>query len=494
MACTTLLVGKKASYDGSTFTARNEDSGHGHYFPKKFTVVHPEDQPDVYRSVISHAEIKLPKKPMRYTAMPHAFSEMGIWAAAGVNEANVSMTATETITTNERVLAGDPLVRRIPAEGDTPEIPGGIGEEDIVVITLPYIRSAREGVIRLGSLLEKYGTYETNGIAFQDVDEIWWLETIGGHHWIARRVPDNAYVVAPNQFGIDEFDLEDAFGEQKEHMCSADLREFIMENHLDLSLDGKFNARYAFGSHSDQDHSYNTPRQWAVQRYFNPRSNAWDGADADYRPDDDDIPWCRVPEHKITVDEMKWALSNHYQGTEYDPYAKYGDPSRRNQYRVIGINRNDFVTVVQIRPYLPEAIRTIEWVALGSNAFNALVPFYANIDRTPEYLANTTRKVTTESFYWANRIIAALADASFSASKSLVERYQSSVLRQGLQIITAADKAFLKKKKVKNASAYCEEVNGKVTEMLEKETQGILAKVLDEATNVMKNSYSRNDY
>ena len=73
MACTTLLVGKKASYDGSTFTARNEDSGHGHYFPKKFTVVHPEDQPDVYRSVISHAEIKLPKKPMRYTAMPHAF-------------------------------------------------------------------------------------------------------------------------------------------------------------------------------------------------------------------------------------------------------------------------------------------------------------------------------------------------------------------------------------------------------------------------------------
>ncbi|MFR5029034.1 MAG: C69 family dipeptidase [Coprococcus sp.] len=32
---------------------------------------------------------------------------------------------------------------------------------------------------RLGSLLERYGTYEMNGIAFQDVDEIWWLETIG---------------------------------------------------------------------------------------------------------------------------------------------------------------------------------------------------------------------------------------------------------------------------------------------------------------------------
>ena len=54
----------------------------------------------------------------------------------------------------------------------------------------PYIHSAREGVERLGRLLETYGTYEMNGIAFQDVHEIWWLETIGGHHWMARRVPD----------------------------------------------------------------------------------------------------------------------------------------------------------------------------------------------------------------------------------------------------------------------------------------------------------------
>lgn len=86
---------------------------------------------------------------------------------------------------------------------------------------LPYINSAREGVLRLGSLLETYGTYEKNGIAFQDQDEIWWLETIGGHHWIAKKVPDDRYVVMPNQFGMDEFDLEDAFGAKREHLCSA---------------------------------------------------------------------------------------------------------------------------------------------------------------------------------------------------------------------------------------------------------------------------------
>lgn len=42
-----------------------------------------------------------------------------------------------------------------------------------------------------------------NSIAFQDVDEIWWLETVGGHHWIARRVPDDCYVIMPNQLGLD---------------------------------------------------------------------------------------------------------------------------------------------------------------------------------------------------------------------------------------------------------------------------------------------------
>ncbi len=44
--------------------------------------------------------------------------------------------------------------------------------------------------------------------------------------------------------------------------------------------------------------------------------------------------------------------------------------------------------------------RAVEWVAYASNAFNAMVPFYANVERTPEYLANTTGAVSTDNFYW----------------------------------------------------------------------------------------------
>ena len=167
MPCTTILVGKKASYDGSTMIARNDDSSAGRFTPKKFVVVQPDEQPWIYQSVISHVRVELPENPMRYTAVPNAVEGEGIWAASGVNEAGVGMTATETITSNPRVLGADPLVVYQPAENGKEEVPGGIGEEDIVCLVLPYIRSAREGVKRLGSLLEQYGTYEMNGIAFQ---------------------------------------------------------------------------------------------------------------------------------------------------------------------------------------------------------------------------------------------------------------------------------------------------------------------------------------
>ena len=481
MACTTILVGKNASYDGSTMIARNDDSGSGHFMPKKFVVVHPEDHPAVYHSVISHVEIPLPGNPLRMTAMPNAIEGKGIWAAAGVNAANVGMTATETITSNPRVLGADPLV------------PGGIGEEDLVMLVLPYIHSAREGVQRLGQLLETYGTYEMNGIAFQDVDEIWWLETIGGHHWMARRVPDDVYVVMPNQLGIDAFDLEDAFGEQKEFLCSADLRQFLAENHLDLSTDGVLNPRDAFGSHDDADHVYNTPRAWYMLRTLNPNTFVWDGPDADYTPRSDDLPWCMNPEKKLTPEDVKYVLSSHYQGTPYDPYASYGDKSQRGMYRSIGINRNDFMALIQMRPDVPAEQSAIEWVAYASNAFNTMVPFYANVETTPAYLSCTTGEVSTDSFYWVSRMIAAMTDASYAKSLIHAERYELAVLSASRALVKEYDAKLSAEPDAARRAALREEANEAIAKMLKAKSSDTLDKVLFELSSGMKNAFARSD-
>lgn len=493
MGCTTILVGKKATYDGSTMIARNDDSGAGHFTAKKFAVVSPEQQPKTYHSVLSHVTIELPENPMRYTAMPNAVEGKGIWAASGVNEAHVAMTATETITSNPRVLGADPLVVYQPAADGKEEIAGGIGEEDLVCLVLPYIRSAREGVLRLGSLLEQYGTYEMNGIAFQDKDEIWWLETIGGHHWMARRVPDEVYVVMPNQLGIDRFDLEDAYGEQENFLCSADLKEFIETYHLNLSMDGSLNPRDVFGSHDDADHVYNTPRAWFMERYLNPNTYRWDGALADFTPVSDDLPWCMVPEKKITVEDVKYVLSGHYQGTPYDPYVSYGDKSMRGAYRSIGINRNDFMALIQIRPDMEADCRPVEWIAYGSNAFNALVPFYADVEETPEYLNNTTGRVSTENFYWSSRLIAAMADASYNKSLFHVERYQERVAAKGHELINRYDARLAAEQDPAVRKALRQQANAEIAAMLQKETDDTLDKVLFELSSQMKNAYSRSD-
>lgn len=500
MPCTTILVGKAASYDGSTIIARNDDSGAGSYTPKKYAVVHPEEQPRLYKSVISHVEIKLPDDPMRYTCVPNALKGEGIWAASGVNAANVAMTATETITSNPRVLGADPLVCYEPADGDKPERAGGIGEEDIVTITLPYIKSAREGVIRLGSLLEQYGTYEMNGVAFQDVDEIWWLETIGGHHWIARKVPDDVYVVMPNQFGMDEFDLADALGAQNEFMCSADLPEFIEKYHLDVeNMEDKVCPRDIFGSHDDADHVYNTPRAWFMERTLNPNSAVWDGPDADFTPVSDDIPWCMIPEKKITMEDVKYVLSSHYQGTLYDPYGNYGDKSLRGAYRSIGVNRTDFMSAIQIRPYADEDSSAIQWLAFASNAFNVMVPFYTNVDEVPEYFANTSADVSTNNFYWTSRMIAAMADASYAKSVFHIERYDERVMSKAHEIIyryddlLGADRDVQTDAVSKLGQKLRQQANRETADMVRQAASDTLGKVLYELSNQMKNSYSRSD-
>jgi len=485
-SCTTILVGKNATYDGSTMMARTEDAPSGRFHPKKHVVVKPANQPNHYKSVLTKFEMDLPENPMQYTAMPNGLTKDGIWGEAGINTKNVAVSETETITSNALVLGADPLVEN------------GISEEDILTITLPYINTAKEGVIRLGDILTKYGTCEMNGIGFQDENEVWWLETIGGHHWIAKRVPDDAYVVGPNQQGIKSFDFTDAFGEKKNHLCSADLIEFIVNNKLDLTFkkvdDLKkvtdFDVRAALGSHSDFDRVYNTPRAWFMHKYLAPKKYKWEGPNADFTPESDDLPWSLEPDHKITVSDVKYLMSSYYQGTKFNPYGKHGDLSEAGKYRPIGVNRTNFVTLTQIRGYMPDEIKSIEWIAVGTCAFNAFLPQYSRVEDSPKYIKEVSEEVTTESFYWSNRLIAALADPHYKDAMVWIDRYQNKMAAKGHEFFNKYDALF---KEGKGPKTLLDDANNEIAEYFKKETTNLLGKVLHTASLAMKNAYSRSD-
>ena len=83
MACTTILVGKNASYDGSTMIARNDDSGSGHFTAKKLPFFSRRTTP---RSInlSFRASNPLPGSGLRITAVPNAVEGKGLWAASGV--------------------------------------------------------------------------------------------------------------------------------------------------------------------------------------------------------------------------------------------------------------------------------------------------------------------------------------------------------------------------------------------------------------------------
>ncbi|GHP12772.1 dipeptidase [Lentilactobacillus fungorum] len=466
-SCTTLLVGKNASYDGATLIARNEDAGEAVH-PKKFVVVHHEDQPVDYHAKLSQFSITLPDQPVRYTSMPDAATDEGIWGEAGVNLDNVAMSATETITTNARILGADPFVKN------------GFGEEDLLTITLPYIKTARQGVQRVGQLLKKYGTYESNGIIFSDINEIWYMETAGGHHWVAQRIPDDAYVIAPNQTGIQEvkFDDPDNF------MYSADLLKFVEKNHLNLG-EG-FNFRKIFGSDTQLDHHYNTPRAWFGQRYFNPKRVA------NQSPESADLPFINYADRKITIEDIKYVLSSHYQDTPYDPFAPSAD-YHTNPYRPIGFNRNQELSILQIRPYVPKAFAAIQWIAFAANPFNTLAPFYTNILDTPDCYRDTTTLVDSHNAYWANRLISLIAADHYSEVMADIEAYQQATLAYGHQRISRIDKTVADKTGGDLMQALSQ-ANERTADRIMKDTEDLLTKLVTKVSDHSRGAFTRDHY
>ncbi|ORN21520.1 Dipeptidase A [Lentilactobacillus parabuchneri] len=213
-ACTSMIVGKNASIDGSIMIARNEDSKAS--WPKNY-VIHPHeefDQPQEFSSNDNGFKISLPTIRAKYSATPEWTDKFGLFEEDGFNEYGVAMSATESTYTNKLALGADPLV-------------------------------------------EDYGTSESNGILFADQNEAWYMETGGGHNWVAQRIPDDSYAVIANQSAIQEIDFDDP----KHFMWSTNIRKFVADNHLNPDHSGNsFNFRQIFGTADLSDTYYNTPR------------------------------------------------------------------------------------------------------------------------------------------------------------------------------------------------------------------------------------------
>ncbi|WP_203630734.1 C69 family dipeptidase [Lentilactobacillus fungorum] len=459
-ACTTVLVGKQASIDGSTMIARNDDTFLP-LTPQRFYVEPAvSNRDETWISNQNGFKAPLPKSGYRYSLTPNAdVAKEGVYAESGFNEKNVAMSATESVYGNERALAYDPLVK------------DGLAEDSLQSMVLPYIDSARDGVTYLGNLIKKYGSPEGNGVIFSDKNEVWYMEIVTGHHWVAQRIPDDAYAVVANQVAIQQVDFEDP----DNFMYSDGIQAFVEQYHLNNHQSG-FDFRRIFGTDNEKDRHYNTPRVWYGQRYFNP--------EIEQDPTSSDLPFICRTDKKITVEDIEFVLGSHYNETKYDPLAP-GNEATKTLFRPISMNRTQNSHVLQIRNDVDEGCSAIMWLCFGVPAFSPYVPFFGNANDTDDSYANTPLHCDDQSAYWMYRKLSMLVESHYqdfaqddvdflTASKEKLRRHVQSAIEEAKGLTG------------EELTTYLTEQNHQVVKMMRLATEHFNHELIEKGLNLSK--------
>ena len=390
--CTTIIVGQEQTADGSMIVARSEDWDAME--AKNYEIFEDTDNgPREFVAKDSPFRCELPEKALGYSALS-PYNLHGHWGSAGFNTAGVGMSATESIFSSDEILKHDPLVEN------------GVAENSVFNITLPYIRTAREGVERLGMLIEKYGIAEGFGIGFVDSKEIWYLETACGHRWLACRMPKDQYFVTGNQSRFRTYDPND----KENYLASADLIEFAEKHGLYNPAQGTFDFHEAYARDIKLDTTYNYPRVWGLQQLFSP----------EIKNDvtKNTFPVFAKAAHKVTLTELRTAFRFHYDNTEHDPYL---NSNPKEPYRPVSIFRTTQTHLLQVRPELPQAIGCVNYVAMGMADLGVFLPLYQGITSYPEAYTKGNGESSDDSAYWKFRKIMVLGMTNYNKYAPIIK-------------------------------------------------------------------------
>jgi len=429
LACTTVIVGKKASKDGSVIISRNED--YAGAWAKRFIVV-PRSKyknGEKLKSLYNGFEIERAKVEYKYSAMPDWDPSWGRFYAAGINEHNVSVTATNTHRANEKAEFADPFNK------------DGIGEPTIIPLLLPRIQTAKEGVDLFGEMIEEYGAEEAYGIVIADKNDAWYLEVGSGHRWVAVRVPDDKTLVVANELRIDKVDLSDT----SNYKGSKDLITFAQEKGLYDKEKEEFDFAKVYGV---VGHKANTRRVWWGQHLLTPSVKQ--------DPEDERHPLFTTPDQKVGVKDVMNILRSHMIGTKYDPDTESGKGQR-----AIGVHATVESHVIQLRDNLPDEIAGLQWICFGGQRFSTYLPFYSGITDTPDPYKKGTDVYDEESAYWTFRSVAALAEMDIEKYGKYIasywDNYENQLIAQQASIDNAIVKLYKEDKEsaIKFINDYC---------------------------------------
>lgn len=375
-ACSNLIVGKKASVDGSVMVSYNADDygmfGHLCHYPAG---THPKgSMRQIYDwdSGVYHGEIE--EAPVTYNVI------------GNINEFQLSIGETTYGGREEMV-----------------DSTGILDYGSLIYVTLQRAKTAREAISVMTSLVEKYG-YNSEGETFSicDPNEAWIMEMQGtgagskGVVWVALRIPDDAICAHANQSRIGKFNMKD----KKNVLYSKNVISYARKMGWFNGKDSEFSWKntYAFPDFSGR--RFCDARVWS---FFNHYADDFDrylpwalGKDKDA----EDMPLWIVPNRKLSVADVENGMRDHYEGTAlaldttsigggiYEmpyrptPLTFTVDGKQYFNERPISTQQTAFTFVSQLRSWLPREIGGILW--FGNDDANMVA-------YTPVYCGNTVQ-------------------------------------------------------------------------------------------------------
>ena len=245
-------------------------------------------------------------------------------------------------------------------------------------------------------------------MVFVDQKEVWYFETGTGHQWMAHRTPKDTYFASGNQGRLQQYDAKSA-----DFMASKTLVSWAEKNGFyDPKKDGEFNFSKAYCRDDARDRVYNDPRVWQIQKLFNPS--------LEQKPDEGrTYPVYLKPEKKLTVDDMKTMLRNHYEGTDHDPYSPVLNGNE--PWRPISVFRTYESHIMQVRPWLPQAIGCLIHLAFGMADLSVYLPFYQGLEAVPQHYGCGTDHCDRRSVYWKFRRLQTLVMTDYAGLAPMVK-------------------------------------------------------------------------
>lgn len=377
-ACTNLIVGKKASVDGSVLVSYNADDygmfGHLCHYPAG------THQKGEMRKIFDwdtgeyHGEI--PEAPVTYNVI------------GNINEFQLSIGET-TYGGREEMI----------------DTTGILDYGSLIYVTLQRAKTAREAISVMTSLVEKYG-YCSSGETFSicDPNEAWIMEMMGtgpgskGVVWVAMRIPDNAICAHANQSRIGKFDMRD----KKNVVCSKNVISYARKMGWFTGRDADFSWKNTYARPDFSGRRFCDARVWS---FFNHYQKGFDrylpwalGKD----PNAEDMPLWIVPDRKLSVHDVQMGMRDHYEGTAIAldttnvgggiyqmPYRptplqfKVDGKTYFNE-RPISTQQTAFSFVSQLRSWMPREIGGVIWFGNDDANMIAYTPVYCGNTVQPE--------------------------------------------------------------------------------------------------------------